>query len=220
MIERPHQVIFDADGVLLDSIMISMDLSAGILGLFGDDEPIQNRAEQLRRFGQEAQKDLVGAEYAPTLRAMHRLLMRHHARRIPHFAPVLAAAGRVREPCRIVTATFAEGVRIALGGQAALFSQIEGRESGTKHDVLRRAVTGTSSIYVTDTVSDVRTCQNLGVPAIAVTWGYDDAARLASVDPEYLVDSADDLSYVFDQLGLTCSQEAEAHEPDYDPTTR
>ncbi|OPH49635.1 hypothetical protein BC351_37015 [Paenibacillus ferrarius] len=48
-------------------------------------------------------------------------------------------------------------------------------------------------IYVGDELRDIEACQKLGVPIIAVTWGYDSPRLLLSGKPDYLVNSPSDL---------------------------
>ena len=47
--------------------------------------------------------------------------------------------------------------------------------------------------YVGDSVQDVMTARNAGVKCAAVTWGFQDASRLAAEHPTCLVDTADQL---------------------------
>ncbi|WP_326076624.1 HAD hydrolase-like protein [Paenibacillus alba] len=48
-------------------------------------------------------------------------------------------------------------------------------------------------IYVGDELRDIEACQKLGVPIIAVTWGYDSPRLLLSGKPDYLVNSPNEL---------------------------
>src|SRR5262245_33774517 len=79
-----------------------------------------------------------------------------------------------------------------------LFSVVIGAEPGLprKPDptVVRRILELTrvgpgGTLYVGDSLVDLATAQNAGVPAALVTWGYTDAAVLAQAAPEALCDS-------------------------------
>ncbi|MGO4272149.1 HAD hydrolase-like protein [Paenibacillus sp. TAF58] len=48
-------------------------------------------------------------------------------------------------------------------------------------------------IYVGDELRDIEACRKLGVPIIAVTWGYDSQHLLLSGKPDYLVNSPGEL---------------------------
>jgi len=47
--------------------------------------------------------------------------------------------------------------------------------------------------YVGDELRDIEACRKLGMPVVAVTWGYDDVRLLRSGAPDYLVDSPQEL---------------------------
>lgn len=48
-------------------------------------------------------------------------------------------------------------------------------------------------LYVGDEVRDIEACQKVGVPVIAVTWGFHRRKLLADKDPTFLVDAAPDI---------------------------
>ena len=48
-------------------------------------------------------------------------------------------------------------------------------------------------LYVGDEVRDIEACQKVGVPVIAVSWGFHRRKLLADKDPTYLVDEAPDI---------------------------
>ncbi len=48
-------------------------------------------------------------------------------------------------------------------------------------------------IYVGDELRDIEACRKLGVPIVAVTWGYDSQHLLLSGKPDYLVNSPGEL---------------------------
>ena len=51
----------------------------------------------------------------------------------------------------------------------------------------------TGHLYVTDTLGDLREAAHAGMPAIAVTWGFHDEARLKQGNPFAIVRSPDEL---------------------------
>ncbi|MDQ0902131.1 HAD hydrolase-like protein [Paenibacillus sp. V4I7] len=67
-----------------------------------------------------------------------------------------------------------------------------------KHHSIRKVMKqwGTSPsrmIYVGDELRDIEACRKLGVPIVAVTWGYDSQHLLLSGKPDYLVNSPREL---------------------------
>ncbi|NOU89289.1 HAD hydrolase-like protein [Paenibacillus sp. LMG 31460] len=67
-----------------------------------------------------------------------------------------------------------------------------------KHHSIRKVMKqwGTSPsrmIYVGDELRDIEACRKLGVPIVAVTWGYDSQHLLLSGKPDYLVNSPGEL---------------------------
>ncbi len=51
-------------------------------------------------------------------------------------------------------------------------------------------------LYVGDEVRDIEACQKVGVPVIAVSWGFHRRKLLADKDPTYLVDVASDIRII------------------------
>jgi phosphoglycolate phosphatase-like HAD superfamily hydrolase len=184
---------FDADGVLLDSRVPTFNAASKILGLLGVTAELANHGDYERYFGAAALNRLVGQEHAGTLRMTLRLTMRQAARSLPLFHETLAIVSRQRMPCIVITASLAEGVRAALGPQARLFQSVTGFETNRKSDLLA-AVADRLELYVTDTVSDIRMCQELGIPTIAVIGGFDGLEDLAAAKPTLIARNADELA--------------------------
>lgn len=54
-------------------------------------------------------------------------------------------------------------------------------------------ITPQNAVMITDTTSDVREARGCGVQSIAVTWGFHDRLRLEHAEPEYYVDTVQEL---------------------------
>ena len=147
----------DADGVLLDSRRHAFTFASQILELMGAPADLAEQGDFERLFGAEALDRLVGHHRADALRGTHRLAMLRAAARLPLFDKNLAVIGLQPLPCVVITAAFAEGVRIALGHNARLFRSITGFESGRKGESMGRFASRLC-VYVTDSVSDLRIC--------------------------------------------------------------
>ena len=176
---------FDADGVLLDSRRHAYTVANGILALMGTEETLADQGDFERLFGAAALDRLVGHRRADALRGTHRLGMLSAARGIPLLDETLAVVERQPVPCIVITAAYAEGVRTALSQYARLFQSITGFETGRKAEIMA-TVADRLKVYVTDTVSDLRICQRLDIPTIAVTGGYDKTEDLIAAGADQI----------------------------------
>lgn len=183
---------FDADGVLLDSRRPAFNFASKILELMGVYANLSVQGDFERLFGPEALDRIVGHSRADALRGAHRLAMLRAAASVPLFEDTLAVIGREPLPCVVITASFAEGVRTALGGHAKLFQSITGFETARKTELMA-AVGSQMRVYVTDTVSDLRICQRLEIPTIAVTSGYDKADDLIAAGADLIASTPGEL---------------------------
>ncbi|MBQ1965664.1 MAG: HAD family hydrolase [Clostridia bacterium] len=65
-------------------------------------------------------------------------------------------------------------------------------------DVMKQLnATPETTLYVGDSEVDVLTAQNAGIPAVAVTWGFRDKELLSSHNPDYLIDTPQELLKLF-----------------------
>ena len=194
---------FDADGVLLDSRCHAHTVASGILALIGAEEALVDQGDFERLFGPAALDRLVGHRRADALRGTHRLAMLSSARGIPLIDDTLAIVERQSVPCIVITAAYAEGVRIALSQHASLFQSITGFETGRKAAIMA-TVADRLKVYVTDTVSDLRICRRLNIPTIAVTDGYDKTSDLIAAGADLIARTSDELDSALVQF---CTQQ-------------
>ena len=123
-------VIFDADGVLIDSRAQSWEAGRRIASLFDLSVQIDNQESYRRNFSHIAQTVAIEDRHIETLRALHRLLMRHNAPGIELFDNVVRLAAMIVVPRFVVTAALAAGTRVTLNKHAELFGAIIGNEAG------------------------------------------------------------------------------------------
>ena len=190
---------FDADGVLLDSVLHAFTAANRILALIGAEGTLAEQGDFDRLFGAVALDRLVGHSRADALRGTHRLAMLRAARSIPLFNETLAVIDRQPLACIVITAAYAEGVRDALGHHARVFRSITGFETGRKNEIMA-TVADRLKVYVTDSVSDLRICQRLGITTIAVTGGYDKAEDLIAAGADLLASTPGDLDKALAQF--------------------
>ncbi|MFN3325583.1 MAG: HAD family hydrolase [Bryobacteraceae bacterium] len=203
--DAPAALGWDADGVVVDSKAVAWGAMEDIASLFRDRPQILSAADKTAAFGPQAQVGMAGEDGAPTLRSMHRILMRHRTHKIRLFDDALDLVARLVSRPWLITAAYSGGIREVLGRRAGLFRSIRGCEDGPKDRLIAEAADTGMAWYVCDTVVDVRRCRESGVSVIAVGWGYDDCAELIAAGPAMLARTPRDLEVALDDLGFLSS---------------
>jgi phosphoglycolate phosphatase-like HAD superfamily hydrolase len=198
--ESECKLSFDADGVLLNSGRVAVTAYEDIAGLFGPRPLIRSIRDRAIAWGADAQIQAAGVDGAPTLNALHRILMRDRASQVKRFDKPIAIIDRLAHRPSLITAAFASGVRVALGRKVSSFNNIQGCEDGPKDRLIAAAAAGGLKWYVTDTVRDVHRCRTSGVRVIGVAWGYDGCASLAAAAPDFIVNTPRELAVVLANL--------------------
>lgn len=54
-------------------------------------------------------------------------------------------------------------------------------------------------IYIGDTVSDIKACKAAGIRIIAASWGYQNRARLAQFDPDFIANKPGDIAKIMEK---------------------
>ena len=211
-------VIFDLDGTLLNTLG---DLTAAVNhGLAACGLPLHTEAEVRTYVGDGVKTLIARACPADTDMATQEAVL-------AAYLPYYAAHNRdFTVPYEGVTALLtdlrAAGMKIAVvsnkhdtGVQALCAHYFDGlldvavgggdarplkpAPDGVLYAMERLGVTPDEVWYVGDSVQDVMTARNAGVKCVAVTWGFQDAPRLAAECPAQMVDTADELrKVVFD----------------------
>jgi phosphoglycolate phosphatase-like HAD superfamily hydrolase len=193
---RYDRVIWDFDGVLVDSRSEAWRAASEILGLLAIKVDIRSQETFRKYFTQDG---VVADSDRAILRAMHRLIMQSRAHLLEPL-PCLALVGRLNVPSEIVTSGSAAIAQSILGEQAKLFLNIRGQESDTKDALLRTL--SHNAVFITDTIVDVARCHDRALAVIAVGWGYDPIAALKSSRPDFLVESSAQLEALLGELEL------------------
>lgn len=193
---RYERVIWDFDGVLVDSRLEAWRAASELLALLGITVSVRSQ-DEFRRFFTGG--DLLSDPDRATLRATHRLIMRSRADLLdPH--PCLALVERLSVPSEIMTSGLEAFAKSVLGDREKLFAAIRGNETGPKGSLLQAAPP--ASIFVTDTIGDIARCRDRGLDVIAVGWGYDSLPALRNARPDYLVESPIQLESLFKGFNL------------------
>jgi phosphoglycolate phosphatase len=125
----------------------------------------------------------------------------HSVKPIPGIGVALDELARAGCHLAIVTSNSDENVRNFLDrhGIGGFQTIVAGASLFGKGTRLRRllknaSIDKRSSVYVGDTVPDIRAAHEAGTRAVAVTWGFHDREPLMAENPDALAESASDLA--------------------------
>ena len=208
-------VIFDLDGTLLNTLG---DLTAAVNhGLSAYGLPLRTEGE-VRTFVGDGVKQLIArscpadAEEALQAAVLERYLPYYAAHNMDFTVPyegMIALLTDLRTKgvkTAVVSNKHDAGVQalcahyfdglldVAVGGGA--IRPLKPAPDSLLYAMGRLGVDPAAVWYVGDSVQDVMTARNAGVKCAAVTWGFQDADRLAAEQPTALVDTADALRKV------------------------
>ena len=205
-------VIFDLDGTLLNTLG---DLTAAVnhaLSAFGF--PTRTEAEVRTYLGDGVRQLIARACPADTDDATRAAVLERY---LPYYAAHNADLTRPYEGIeQLLVALSAAGYRIAVvsnkhdAGVQALCRRFFGdyldlvvgadgtrplkpAPDGVLYALSQLQVAPADTWYVGDSVQDVRTAHNAGVKCVAVTWGFQDADRLAAEKPTVMARTAAEL---------------------------
>lgn len=206
-------VIFDLDGTLLNSLG---DLTAAVnhaLSAFGF--PARTETEVRSYVGDGVRQLIARACPADTDGDTRAAVLERY---LPYYAAHNADLTRPYDGVvQLLVALKAAGYRVAVvsnkhdSGAQALCRRFFGDDldlvvgadgtrplkpapDGILYALSQLKVAPADAWYVGDSVQDVRTAHAAGVRCAAVTWGFQDADRLAAENPTALVDSAEQLT--------------------------
>jgi phosphoglycolate phosphatase len=125
----------------------------------------------------------------------------HSVKPIPGVADALDELGRAGCHLAIVTSNSEENVRNFLirHGIRSFETVVSGASIFGKGTRLKRLLKSaraedSASVYVGDTVPDIRAAREAGLAAVAVTWGFSDKQPLADEKPDVVAESAQELA--------------------------
>jgi len=195
-------LIFDADGVLLDSLAHACKVFNNIADAeFPELPKVETKEDMahvypgplsssLRRFGLDKARIKQFFE-------LHTSAMREIADEVAPFDAVLDGIRKFAHGrSAIVSSAFNETILATLGKSTSyepgMFTHIRGREPGKDKaekikEVLHDLGVGPNdAIYVGDTVSDILYCKSIPIRVAAVGYGYHPTNYLAAFDPDFL----------------------------------
>lgn len=199
-------VIFDLDGVLVDSFAVMREaFLIAYAEVVGDDQaPFEEYCKHLGRFFPEIM-EIMGLPLAmeePFVRESYRLA--HRVQLYPGIASMLYALHE--RGLRLAVATGKRGARarslLDRLGVVSVFEQVTGsdevkRPKPAPDIVLRNldllGVPPDDAIMVGDAAIDLASARSAGVTAVAALWGLEDTSALLAGDPDFVLNEPADL---------------------------
>lgn len=199
-------IVFDFDGTIADTLELGLNVynriapeydclpvGAGERELFRTKKP----QELLRTYGISKLKLL-------TLTLRIRKEMSRHVPEMKLFDKMGKALHEIRNAGHgmgILTSNSVENVRrfLEINHLAALFDFIYssrsflGKDKIIRKMVIREQLPVGRTVYVGDETRDIEACRAAGIPVIAVSWGLNRRELLASLAPDQIADSPEEL---------------------------
>lgn len=80
-------------------------------------------------------------------------------------------------------------------------SSLFGKDRMIAKFLSRNGITREDVIYVGDEMRDIEACRRIGIPIVAVTWGFNSRQGLETLRPDYLIDSPEELPVILHTKG-------------------
>lgn len=214
--ENAATVIFDFDGTIADSMQLLFSIYNALARTFGCRTISEEEREKLR--GLRPQE--IFCEYGMTLAKMARFairIRREIAIRIPEvklfdgMAELLQQLSNDGFRLGIISSNAEANLHSFLNANdlSPLFDfvwsgkNLFGKERVIRKCIRRKKLLPDRVIYVGDETRDVEAVRKVGIPMVAVTWGYSAAEALRKMEPEILVDTPEALcSWIRDWGGI------------------
>lgn len=202
MNDSPATIIFDFDGTIADSMQLSKAIYNTIAPEFGYRQVKDSEWEQLRR---SRPQDLL-REYGMTFSKMARFAFRVRKEirgRISEIqlfngmATVLQQLASDQYRLGIISSNAVENLHCFLTTHSLLplfdfiwsGKNLFGKERVIKKCLKKKHIPLDRVVYVGDETRDIEAVKKVGIPMVAVTWGYNAPEMLQKLNPDVLVDT-------------------------------
>jgi HAD superfamily hydrolase (TIGR01509 family) len=206
-------VIFDFDGTIVDSLETVICVLNQLAVEFGYPVAQPEEIEQLRNMSSREiiQRSQVAPYKLPfLLRRVRQELNREIERLepIPEMKPTLLALKQQGHQLGIVTSNSSQNVRAFLKAQALehVFDFVStglallGKSRVLQRLLKRQQLHPANAIYVGDETRDIEAARRIGIPSVAVSWGFNSSQILATENPNFLIHQPGDLLQVVADL--------------------
>lgn len=199
-------ILFDFDGTLVDSRALLVKLYNEIAGQHQFRKIREQDLALLRTLSIAERVDRLGvpALQIPKLIIAGRQLYQENIRTlhvVPGMKEMIARLSSHGVRSSILSSNSEANIRLFLRNnkmEGSFKEVISAKLLFGKHHAIRKVMkqwgtTPARMIYVGDELRDIEACKKLGVPIVAVTWGYDAPRLLLRGQPDYLVNTPGEL---------------------------
>jgi phosphoglycolate phosphatase len=204
--------LFDFDGVLVDSLDLYAEMVARSLERIGT-PIVKSKEDYLALFDGNFYESMAaqGVDLSRYAKAAMEILPRiDYGAMKPYdgLIPVLSALAK-DHILAVISSNGYRTIRTMLErfGFASYFREIFGadfrfsKKEKIAYALEKYGIPGERAFYVGDTAGDIGEARAAGVRSVAVTWGWHSRERLASVHPDFLVDTPEGLLAVAGNIG-------------------
>ncbi len=211
---KPFQtIVFDFDGTIADTLEAARVVVNGMAEEFGFKQITAEEIPALRKMSINHLLKHLGISKlkVPSLLAKGRKRLKSKIESIPMIEGMAAVIQQLQQRADslgILSSNSEENVRLFLqfhGISDKIDFIVTTSKLTSKAKYLARirekfAPKPGGMIYIGDEERDVEACRKVGIPVIAVTWGFNCREMLESCKPDYIAEQADDICQILQQL--------------------
>ena len=202
-------IIFDWDGVLLDSLEAVHNAEVNICKKYGKKYPYKNAGELAKHYEEPYTKfyEKLGFDWEKDKEDIKRAFSEAYSKEkvvlykgIKDMLVKLSSKYRLAIASQGMTAMVKKKVKLL--GITHFFDEILGNDGyfGLKPepDILHAVLHKTSlkendAVYVGDLITDVKAAKSANMRSVAVTWGFNSREKLEKEKPDFIADSIEEL---------------------------
>ncbi len=205
-------LLFDFDGTIADSIHLGWKIANQMAPKFGHAEFTD---EDFQRFRSMPMRKVLKELHIPLHKIPHAIAMalveyKHFAHELEPcrgIIPMLNQLSDMQIPMALLSSNSKENLYMFLWRmQITSFQWVEGtsgvlnKKLRIKQQIKKHKLDPRNVIYLGDETRDIDAAKKCGLRVIAVTWGFHTAELLSSHDPDYLVNSPDEIVKIVQSL--------------------
>jgi phosphoglycolate phosphatase len=204
-------LLFDFDGVIADSLAVFEKAVIAALSTLGYSF-IKSRSDFLNLFDDNLYSSLLknGVNEPEMIKIFEYTSKNAEFSKITLYPGILDVVTRLSKISKIaiVSSNRENQINLILKLNHALktFPVVFGLNSGKgKAEKIKRAFSifdadPQKSLYVVDTVGDLKEAKEAGIKSVAVSWGWHDKEKLLSHGPDYFIERPDDLIKLAEEI--------------------
>ncbi|MEG4346507.1 HAD-IA family hydrolase [Microcoleus sp. A003_D6] len=205
-------IIFDFDGTLADTIDILLSITNRLSVEFGFKSATKEELAQLSNLNSWQILKYSGIslfKFPLLIRKLKAELRREipNIQLFPGIKEVLLELKKLDFQLGIITSNSRENVLETLeaNGLQGTFTFIYSGSTFGKHKVINRwlkreQINAREVVYVGDEIRDIDAAKKTGIKVIAVSWGFNSQEALAAQNPDFLIESPQELSEIMSNM--------------------